>query len=54
MQELRATTSLGRPLRAMGRGNEARNLLAPIYAAFTEGFSTPDLLAAKTVLEKLG
>ena len=36
--ELRAATSLARLLRDSGREAEARDLLAPVYAAFTEGF----------------
>ena len=33
---------------------EARGLLAPVYAAFTEGFSFPDLVEAQALLEELG
>ena len=51
--ELRATTSLGRLLRRQGRTTEARDLLAPIYAWFTEGFATRDLIDAKALLEEL-
>jgi len=54
MQELRATSSLGRFLRTHGRAAEARELLAPIYASFTEGFDTRDLIEAKALLEELG
>jgi hypothetical protein len=53
MQELRAVTSLGRLLRSQSRAAEARELLAPLYAAFTEGFDTPDLKDAKTLLDEL-
>jgi len=52
--ELRATTSFGRWLRAQGRAAEARDLLAPIYGWFTEGFDTRDLREAKALLEELG
>ncbi len=33
---------------------EARDLLAPLYGWFTAGFDTPDLIAAKALLEELG
>ena len=52
--ELRATTSFGRWLQAQGRAAEARDLLAPIYGWFTEGFDTRDLREAKALLEELG
>jgi predicted ATPase len=32
---------------------EAHTLLAPLYARFTEGFDTPDLVEAKTLLDEL-
>jgi predicted ATPase len=51
--ELRATTSLARLWRDQGKCNEARDLLAPIYAWFTEGFDTPDLEEAKALLQQL-
>lgn len=51
--ELRATTSLARLWRDQGRQTEARGLLAPIYDSFTEGFDTPDLKDAKSLLEQL-
>ena len=51
--ELRAAVSLARLRRDEGRGGEARNLLAPIYGWFTEGFDTPDLSEAKALLEGL-
>jgi predicted ATPase len=41
--ELKATTSLARLWRDQGKRTEARDLLAPIYGWFTEGFDTPDL-----------
>jgi len=54
MYELRATTSLARWLTEGGRVAEARRLLAPLYAWFTEGFDTRDLREAKGLLEELG
>jgi predicted ATPase len=51
--ELRAATSLARLLRDRGRRDEARALLAPVYAWFTEGFDTADLKDAKALLEEL-
>src|SRR5262249_5710686 len=51
--ELRAATSLARLWSGRGRNIEARNLLAPIYAGFTEGFETPDLREAKILLDSL-
>src|SRR5262249_40575667 len=52
--ELRAATSLARLLRRRRQRTQARQILAPVYHRFTEGFSTPDLLAAKTLLASLG
>ncbi|MCC6499428.1 MAG: AAA family ATPase [Anaerolineales bacterium] len=52
-QELRAVTRLGRLLQSCGRAREARDLLAPLYAKFTEGLDTPDLLDAKALLGEL-
>ena len=51
--ELRATVSLCRLWRKQGRVDEARQMLAEIYNWFTEGFDTPDLQEARTLLEKL-
>jgi predicted ATPase len=51
--ELRAATSLARLWGELGRSAEARELLAPIYGWFTEGFDTLDLKQAKTLLEEL-
>ena len=51
--ELRAAASLARLRRDQGRRPEARNLLAPIYSWFTEGFDTPDLKEAKALLGEL-
>ena len=52
--ELRAAVSLARLHRDQGRNTEARDLLAPIYGWFTEGFDTPDLKEAKALLDELG
>jgi predicted ATPase len=49
-----ASTSLARLWRDQGKRTEARDLLAPIYGWFTEGFDTPDLKGAKALLEELG
>jgi predicted ATPase len=54
MWELRAAVSLARLRRDQGRLAEARDLLAPVYAWFTEGFDTPDLKEAKALLDELG
>ena len=51
--ELRAATSLARLLADRDRKVEARDLIAPVYAAFTEGFDRPDLQAAKALLDEL-
>lgn len=51
--QLRAGTALARHWRSQGRTREARDLLAPIYDAFTDGFDTKDLKEAKTLLEEL-
>ena len=53
MQELRAATGLSRPLIASGRQAEAREALAEIYNWFTEGSDTPQLTAAKSLLDGL-
>ena len=51
--ELRAAMSLARLWRNQGRHDKARDLLAPIYGWFIEGFETPDLRDAKAVLDEL-
>jgi predicted ATPase len=51
--ELRATMSLSRLWQRQGKRDEARELLAPIYGWFTEGFDTTDLQEAKMLLEEL-
>ena len=52
--ELRAAMSLSRLWQQQGKRAEARELLAPIYGWFTEGFDTADLQEAKALLEDLG
>jgi predicted ATPase/class 3 adenylate cyclase len=52
--ELRAATSLARLWNNQGRRAEARQVLAPIYGWFTEGFDTKDLEDAKQLLDDLG
>jgi TOMM system kinase/cyclase fusion protein len=51
--ELRAAMSLSRLWRQQGKPDEARELLAPIYGWFTEGFDTADLQEAEALLETL-
>jgi predicted ATPase len=51
--ELRAAASLAQLRRDQGRHAEARDLLAPVYGWFTEGFDTPDLKDAKALLDEL-
>jgi class 3 adenylate cyclase/predicted ATPase len=52
--ELRAAMSLARLWQQQGKRAEARELLAPVYGWFTEGFDTPDLQEAKALLGELG
>src|SRR5207247_3853089 len=51
--ELRAAASLARLRRDQGRRTEARDLLAPVYGWFTEGFDTPDLKEAQALIDEL-
>jgi predicted ATPase len=51
--ELRAAMSMARLWRDQGKRDEARELLAPVYGWFTEGFDTLDLKEAKTLLDEL-
>jgi predicted ATPase len=51
--ELRAAMSLARLWRSQGKVQQARELLAPVYGWFTEGFDTRDLKEAKALLDEL-
>jgi predicted ATPase len=51
--ELRAATSMAQLWRDQGKRDEARELLAPVYGWFTEGFDTLDLKQAKALLDEL-
>jgi len=51
--ELRAAMSRARLWRDQGKCDEARELLAPVYGWFTEGFDTLDLKEAKALLDEL-
>ena len=51
--ELRAATSMARLRRDQGKPQQARELLAPVYGWFTEGFNTRDLEEAKALLDEL-
>jgi predicted ATPase len=52
--ELRAATSLARRLADRGAPVEARAALAPVLGAFTEGYDTRDLRAARALLAEIG
>ena len=52
-RELRTATGYARLMRDHGRTREARDLLAPVYGWFTEGFGTKDLKDAKALLDVL-
>ena len=52
--ELRCAASLARLWQRHGRAAEARQLLAPVYGRFTEGFGSAELQAAKELLDGLG
>jgi len=51
--ELRAAMSMARLWRDQGKQDQARDLLAPVYGWFTEGFDTPDLKQAKALLDEM-
>lgn len=51
--ELRAATSLARLWRAHGKEADARGVLAPVFAGFSEGLDTPDLVDARALLDEL-
>jgi predicted ATPase len=50
---MRAAMSLARLWQQQGKRDETRQLLAPVYGWFTEGFDTADLQEAKVLLEEL-
>jgi predicted ATPase len=52
--ELRAALTLARHLSSEGGDDAARGLVAGVYASFSEGFDTHDLVAARELLEQLG
>ena len=52
-RELRAAMSMARLWRDQGKREEARDLLAPVYGWFTEGFDTRDLKEAKLLVDDL-
>ena len=52
-QELRAAMSMARLWREQGKPQRTRDLLAPVYGWFTEGFDTRDLKEAKALLDEL-
>lgn len=51
--ELRTAVTWGRRLQRQGRGVEAQRMLSELYSGFSEGFDTPVLQAARTLLEEL-
>ncbi len=51
--ELRAAMSMARLWRSQGKSQQARELLAPVYTWFTEGFDTLDLKEANALLAEL-
>jgi predicted ATPase len=52
--ELRTAKSLARLWVGQSRAGEARAVLTPVYARFTEGFESADLIAARQLLDSLG
>ena len=51
--ELRAVKSAARLYQHQHKRKKARDILAPVYESFTEGFDTLDLREAKTLLAEL-
>jgi predicted ATPase/DNA-binding winged helix-turn-helix (wHTH) protein len=51
--ELRSASALARLWQRQGRYQQARDLLAPVYERFTEGFATPDLVQVRSLLDEL-
>ena len=49
--ELRAATSIARLWRSQGKDRDARSVLTEVLSQFTEGFATPDLIEAKSLLD---
>ena len=54
LQELEAASDFARWLCDRGRAAEAREVLAPVYAGFSEGFDTRPLVEARALLDELG
>ena len=52
--ELRATVSLAKLWIGQGRESDAGHALSTVYSSFTEGWTTPDLLEARALLDRLG
>jgi len=52
--QLRTAVSLAEYWRKQGKRDAARDVLAPVYAGFTEGLDSPDLISARTLLDELG
>ena len=52
--ELRSATSLAQLWQRRGQAQQAHELLAPIYARFTEGYATTDLIKVRGLLDELG
>jgi predicted ATPase len=52
MWELQAAASLARLLADRGQLDEARDVLAPVFATFSEGFDLPALVDAKSLLDR--
>jgi predicted ATPase len=52
--ELRVAMSLSRLWQCQRKRDEARELLAPVYGWFSEGFDTADLQEARALLEEMG
>ena len=51
--KMRAAMSMARLYRQQGKRDAARDLLAPVYGWFTEGFDTLDLKEAKNLIDEL-
>ncbi|MGO9699593.1 MAG: hypothetical protein ACLPX7_10055 [Xanthobacteraceae bacterium] len=53
LKKAHAAMGMARLLSDQGKRDEARDLLAPVYGSFTEGFDTLDLKEAKALLDEL-